>query len=162
VASRLKQGTVIASGAGAALLLCFIAALRFDWDREAVSSAIIVELLGIAIGSFVGAIASPGLPIETDRFKQFGKLASAFATGYVLRYLEPSLSTFFSGDGAIWTNPVVFFTSLLFATSAVAAGLFMYVFRTYTDSAESTVRRAAIQKKIAEVKKLLDGVQSDA
>jgi hypothetical protein len=162
MAGRVKQSTVIASGVGVAVLLCVTTVFRFSWDREAVATALVVELLGVAVGSLVGAIASPGLPVETERFKQFGKLAAAFATGYVLKYLEPTLPEFFKGNGAFWNNTHVFFLSVLFATSAIAAGLFMYVFRTYTESADATVRKAAVQKRIVEIKKLLETLQSEA
>ena len=161
MAAKLKQSTVIASGIGIAIFLCLVSAFRFNWDREALATALLVELLGVAVGSFVGALASPGLPVETDRFKQFGTLAAAFGTGYVLKYFEPALREFFKGNGAIWTDKDVFFTAVLFATSAIAAGLFMYVFRTYTESADATARKAAIQKKVIEIKKLLDGLQSE-
>ncbi len=159
MATKLKQSTVIASGIGVALLLCLVSAFRFNWDREALATALIVELLGVAVGGFVGALASPGLPVETDRFKQFGKLAAAFATGYALKYLEPALREFFKGGGVIWTDKEVFFTAVLFATSAIAAGLFMYVFRTYAESTDAMVSKAALQKKITEIKNLLEGLR---
>ena len=157
-----SQNKVIAAGLATAVLLAVIAACRFSWVLQEVTNALLIECLGIAVGALLGSLASPGLPGEAERFKGFAKLAAAFATGYVLPHTDTALKVFFSGDGRFWKCGAVFFLTLLFCTAAVAAGLFLYVFRVYTKSSSTMERKNAILKSVEEVKQTLQKLEAEA
>jgi hypothetical protein len=116
------------------LVAAFLVVLSFlawrigstDSDRTA---NFLVVALGVAVGWAVGFLAAPVAKPDPERFAAFGKILSAFLTGYVVsklgRFME---AAFFTDDGLssrAWERLA------LIITSSIAMALVVYANRTY-------------------------------
>lgn len=138
------------------LLLGFMSAIAWfilpaDKSAEFPMSFLII-CVGVALGGFAGALASPGPYEEKETFKTVAGIASAFLTGAIWASFSDRIKLYFTQE--VWSNNISLGRFLLFILALVLGGFVMYVFRAYGRSEEEKRKRESL-KKIEELLKSL-------
>jgi hypothetical protein len=115
---------------------------------------LLVMNVGAGVGALIGTLASPD-PGERDTFKTIAGLGSAFLTGFIVKWFEQELKTFFTATAP--TNRTVLTALLSFILAAFLSAFVLYAYRVYTREPDS---KAALDN-LSEIRKLIEKVESN-
>jgi hypothetical protein len=110
------------------MLILVIVCLLWKWQDDL---AVLCTVLGTAIGWLVGTLISP-YGSEARQFETFGKVISAFVTGFLLSKID-TIFTLLSRDDYhnLITNPHVVRRFLVAVTSCLLAMMVTFIARQY-------------------------------
>jgi hypothetical protein len=126
-ASNLKPPSFPIKMAGVVLLIVIVG-LLYKWHDDL---AVLCAVLGVAIGWLVGTLISP-YGSEAKQFETFGKVVSAFLTGFLVSKID-SIFTLLSRDDYhnLITQPMVIRRLLITVTSALLSMMVVFISRQY-------------------------------
>ena len=97
-------------------------------DAKGFPLTLLTGVSAVAIGWFLGFLASPLDKTEEKRFNKYASYIAAFFSGYLLSKLEPSLEAIFAG-GNLAKDPVYAARALIFLTSFSTSAITMFAYR---------------------------------
>ena len=92
------------------------------------AQTVLIGVGGWALGWLVGFLISPSTSQEVKKFSQAASTISAFACGFALAKLEPSLTPLFE-NGRLINEPIYGIRLLIFMICFAIAAINMYVYR---------------------------------
>lgn len=114
------------------VLIWLLTNLSIENDPRIFFSFLLI-CLGAALGSLVGALASPWDSQEKHQFTTLAGIVSSFLTGTLYATLHPQIATYLSSPSeSVQTRLVSFLLSV------ILGGFVMYAFRAYSGSKGAT------------------------
>lgn len=129
-------------------------ALPNNSRRSDFGVVLLVMNVGAGVGALIGTLASPD-PGERDTFKTIAGLGSAFLTGFIVKWFEQELKSFFTAT--VPTNRTVLIAMLSFILAAFVSAFVLYAYRVYTREPDD---QAALNS-LSEIRKLIEKVEAN-
>jgi hypothetical protein len=127
--SNEKKIKLLASVLAVAVLYAAVIGLLIKWQDDL---ALLSALLGTAAGWTLGTLSSPWGKPEIRQFREFGKILSAFITGFVVSKVDHLLSlTSADNHGPVLLEPMVIRRLMLGAACLLTAMMIVFVARRY-------------------------------